>query len=69
MYRGHRAKYPHSSNILVKIEISPGIFKKYSDIELHEKPLSGGGGDVPCGRTDKKLIVVFRSFANAPKNP
>jgi hypothetical protein len=52
--------------------VSGQIFENYTNIEFHEN-LSNGSRVVPCGRTDiqadvTKLIVAFRSFANAPKN-
>jgi len=51
----------------MKLEFSRQIFKKYANIKLRENP-SSGSRVVPCGRTDMtKLIVAFRSFANAPK--
>jgi hypothetical protein len=46
------------------------IFEKSTNIEFHENP-SSGSRVIACGqtngRTDKKLIVLFRYFANAPK--
>jgi len=55
----------------MKLECSIQIFEKYLTIKFHEN-LSGGSRVVPCGRTSgwtdiTKLIVAFRSFANAPK--
>jgi len=47
-------------------------FRKYSNIKFHENP-SSGSPVVACGRTGgrqtdmRKIIVAFRSFANAPK--
>ena len=46
--------------------------KNSPNIKFHENP-SSGSRVVPCGQTDgltdmAKLIVAFRSFANAPKN-
>jgi hypothetical protein len=32
---------------------------------FHQNPSSGSGA-VPCIRTDMKLTVAFRNFANAP---
>jgi hypothetical protein len=57
--------------ILIKLEFSKQIFKKYSNIKFHENP-SSGSQVVPCGRTDRqtdmtKPIVTFRNFANEPK--
>jgi hypothetical protein len=50
-------------------------FWKNLNIRFHKNP-SSGSRDVSCGwtdgrtkaETDKKLIVAFRNFANAPKN-
>jgi hypothetical protein len=62
----------------MKLEFSQQFFEKFSNIKFHENPFSGSQV-VPCvrpegrmdgrdGMTDtKKLIVVFRNFANAPK--
>jgi hypothetical protein len=56
--------------ILMKLEFSRQIFEKSSDIKFHQNP-SSGRRVVPCEqidrRTDMKLIVAIRSFANAPK--
>jgi hypothetical protein len=46
--------------------------KKNSSIKFHQNPASGSL-IVPCGQTEertdmKKLIVIFRNSANAPKN-
>ena len=46
--------------------------KKVSNIKSYENP-SVGSRVVPCGQTDHrtdvtKLIIAFRSFADAPKN-
>jgi len=56
----------------MKLEFSQRIFEKSSNIKFHENP-SSGSGVVPWGQMDgradtTKLIVAFRSFANAPKN-
>ena len=45
----------------------PNKDKRSSNIKFHENP-SNGSRAVPCGRTDMKLIVAFRTFAKAPKN-
>ena len=43
-------------------------FRKSSYIKFHQNP-SSGSRVVPCGQTDMtNLIVVFRNFANEPKN-
>ena len=58
----------YSSQILMKLEDSRQIFEKYSNIKFHENP-SSEDRVAPYGRTDvTQLIVVFRYFANAPKN-
>ena len=55
------------------LELFRQIFEKYANIKFHGNP-SNDIGVVPClltdrGQTDmKKLIVIFRNFANAPKN-
>jgi hypothetical protein len=53
-----------------KLNFLDRFSKKFSNIKFHGN-LSSGSRVVPCGRTDgqmTKLIVVFRNFANAPKN-
>jgi hypothetical protein len=50
----------------MKLVFSRQIFEKYSNIKFHENP-SSGSRVVPSGRTDMKLTVAFRNFANAPK--
>jgi len=72
MHIGLHAKYRYSCSILITLGVSGQIFENYTNIEFHEN-LSIGSRVVPCGRTDMladmtKLIVAFRSFANAPKN-
>jgi len=61
----------------MKFEFSRKIFEKFLHIKFHENP-SSGSRVVPCGRTDgrtggqtdmTKLIVAFRNFAKALKNP
>jgi hypothetical protein len=62
------------SSCEVPVEFSRQIFAKYSNVRGHENPCSGsrvaprGHADGWMdGQTDMtKLIVVFRSFANAP---
>jgi len=58
----------HSScQILMRLEFSHQIIKKYSNINFYENP-SSGSRVVPYGRTDKiALIVAFHNFANTPK--
>ena len=52
----------------MKLELSLQISDKYSYIKFHENPPSERGV-VACGQTDMtKLIVAFRSFADAAKN-
>ena len=60
----------------MKLEFARHIFEKFPNMKFHENPLCGGRvradweihqrTDGQTGMT--KLIVVFRSFANAPKN-
>jgi hypothetical protein len=43
------------------------IFEKHSNTK-YDANLSSGGRVVPCGQTDTTMvIVIFRSFAKAPK--
>jgi hypothetical protein len=52
----------------MKIECSRHIFEQFSNIKVDQHP-SIGSQVVPCGQTDKTmLIVAFRNFANTPKN-
>jgi len=59
----------------VKVEFSQRIFRKYSNIKVHENP-SSESRVVASGWTDghtykeagmTKLIVAFRNFLNSPK--
>jgi hypothetical protein len=50
----------------MKFGFSRQIFEKVSKIKFHQNP-SSGSRVVACGQTDMKLIVAFRTFANAPK--
>ena len=53
----------------MKLEFSRQIFEKSSDIKFHQNP-SNASRIAACGQTDMtRLIVTFRNFANAPKNP
>jgi hypothetical protein len=55
----------------MKHEFSRHIFEKVSNIKFHQNPSSGSGvvsNGRTDGRTDMRLIVAFRSLANAPKN-
>jgi len=55
--------------ILMKLEFSLQIFRKYSNIKFHRNSFTGSQ-TVPFGQTEIiKLIVTFRNFAKAPKNP
>jgi hypothetical protein len=56
----------YSCQILMKIEASRQIFEIYSNIQFHENPPSGRRA-VPCGRTDRKIRVVFRNLTKAPE--
>jgi hypothetical protein len=54
--------------ILIKLELSRQISETYSNIKFYENP-SSGRRIIPSLRTDgTNLVLVFRSFANAPKN-
>jgi hypothetical protein len=58
--------------ILMKLEFSRQISKKYLNIKFHEIP-SSRSRVFPRGQMDKrtdmvKLTVAFNNFANAPKN-
>jgi hypothetical protein len=73
---GRHEKYPLLLSDFNETWIYKEIFEKYSSIKFHENPTSGSRV-VAYGRTDgrtdgrtnmTKLIVVFRNFANAPKN-
>ena len=44
----------------MKLEYSRQIFEKYSHIKFHENP-SSRSRDVPCGRTDMKLLAILRT--------
>jgi hypothetical protein len=66
----------YSRQILMKLEFSQQIFKKYSNIKFNEN-LSCGSRDFQCERTDgrtqgqrdmTKLIDTYRNFSNAPQN-
>jgi len=68
----------YSCQILMKLEFSPKIFEKYSNIKFHEYP-PRESQVVPCGWTDKQAdertgkgttrpTAPFRIIANAPKN-
>jgi hypothetical protein len=63
----------YSCQILIKLEFSQRVFKKYSDIKFN-KDLSSGSRVFPCRRTGRqadltKLTVPFRNVTNASKNP
>ena len=52
--------------ILVKLDFSRQTFEKHSNFRFHENPCSGSRA-FPYGRRDwTKLMVAFRTFANAP---
>jgi hypothetical protein len=68
----------YSCQILMKLEFSPQIFEKYSNIKFHGYA-PRESRVVPCGRPDiqaderterdtTKLILAFCSIANVPKN-
>ena len=50
----------------MKLEFARQIFEESLNTKFHQNP-SSECRVVPCGQTDMtKLIVAFRSFANAP---
>jgi hypothetical protein len=51
---------PYSCQVLMKLEYSQQIFKKYSHIKFHENT-SNRSRVVPCGRTDMKLLAILRT--------
>lgn len=54
--------------ILIRYEIPPHIFEKFSSVKLYEHR-SGGSRIVPCVGTDvKKVVLVSINVANAPTN-
>jgi len=61
----------YTCNILIVLQFSRKIFRKYSYITFHENP-SSGCRDVPYGWTDRetdtKLVVALRDFVNGSKN-
>jgi len=57
----------YSCQILINLEFSQYILEKYSNTKFRENSSSGSPGD-PCRRTDRKLIIPFRNFANAPNS-
>jgi hypothetical protein len=67
LYIGLHVKTRYSNPILIELEFSRQFFEKYWNIWFHENPTSVRR-DVPCGRTDMKLIVACRNFVNVPKN-
>jgi len=68
----HEKNTRYSCPILMKLEFSRQIFKKYSNIKFHENPSSGSrvvARRRTDGRTDMtKLTFAFRNFVKAPKN-
>jgi len=73
-YIGLHVKYHHSCQILMELESSWKIFKKYSNIKFHENP-SSGSPVVACRQMDrqtntrkKKIILAFHNFTNTPKH-
>jgi hypothetical protein len=68
IYIGPQVTYQFSCQILMKLESSLQIFGKHSNIDFHEKPLSGSRVD-PRGQKDRRTErydKAFRNFANAP---
>ena len=69
---GLYVKCRHSCRILIKLEFSPQILEKYSNIKFHENP-SSGSRVVPLGRANGRtdmtmLTVAYRNFAKEPKS-
>ena len=57
----------------MKLELSPQILEKCSNIKFHENPFMGSELFHPDGRTGGRavmttLIFAFRSFAKVAKN-
>jgi hypothetical protein len=54
----------------MELEFSRQISERYSDVKFYENPSNETGG-FSCGLTEgmaeTKLIVAFRTFANAPE--
>jgi hypothetical protein len=44
----------------MKLEFSPQIFEKFSNIKFHENPTSGSQATVPRGRTNMSLFAVLQ---------
>jgi hypothetical protein len=52
----------------MKLEFSPQILKKYSNIKFYENP-SSGSSVVPCRQTSiTKPKDIFCNFANMPES-
>jgi len=64
-----KVQYSYSCQIVMKLEFSRKIFEKYSNL-IKIRPV-GAELFFADGRTDRmtKLIVAFRNFAKASKNP
>ena len=60
MYKGLHIRYPHSCQILMKLEFSWEIFEKQPNIKFHKKP-SSGSRTVSCGQTDRHDEARSRS--------
>ena len=72
MYIGLHVMYPLFLSDFNDTEFSRQSFEIYPNVKCHENP-SSGNQFAPCGQADErtdmtKLIVAFRSVANAPKN-
>jgi hypothetical protein len=56
----------------MNLELSQQILEKYSNIKFHENPPTGDRivlyGQIDWQTDITKLVVAFRSFANAPKS-
>jgi len=58
----------YSCQIWMKLEFSPNICRKHSNIRYYENTTTGSRV-VSCGRRDTtKLTVAFRNLTNAPKS-
>ena len=67
---GLHVKYRYSCQLIMKLEFSPQVFERYSNMKFNENP-SSESPVVPCRRTDgrtdmMKMTVAFRNFAEAP---
>ena len=66
MYTGIHVKYPLLLSYIHVICTSSIDFREILKYQISWESVRESWV-VPCGRTDMKLIVAFRNFANAPK--